>query len=154
DDLATQAQIIASKPVALRAAQRLGRIDASLTLEQVLHDRALSARLEAVIASYTARPIESTSLIEIRAACATPDEAIPVADAVMAEYIELHTLERNRQAIEARKFVEQQVAEVGDRLTAAEERLASFREKNVGASNPDAKEIQFFQDEAARNESQ
>lgn len=154
DDLATQAQIIASKPVALAAAQRLGRIDSALTLPQVLHDRTLSARLDAVIASYSAHPIENTSLIEIRAACENPEEAIRVSDAVMAEYIDLHTLERNRQAIEARKFVEQQVAEVGDRLSAAEEHLAAFRERNVGASNPDAKEIQFFQDEAAHNESQ
>jgi succinoglycan biosynthesis transport protein ExoP len=154
DDLATQAQIIRSKPVALRAAQHLGRIDPSLSLDQVLQDRAMSARLDQVIASYTARPIDNTSLIEIRSACASPEEAIKVADAVVAEYIALHTLERNRQAIEARKFVEQQVAEVGDRLTASEERLAAFKEENVGARNPDAKEIQFFQDEAARTEAQ
>jgi capsular exopolysaccharide synthesis family protein len=154
DDLATQAQIIASKPVALRAAQRLGWIGPDLTLDQVLSDRARSARLDALIAAYSARPIENTSLIEIRSTSALPDEAIRVADAVMEEYIALHTLERNRQAIEARKFVESQVAEVGARLDNAEERLAVFREENVGARNPDAKEIQFFQDEAARTEAQ
>ena len=152
DDLATQAQIIASKPVALQAARRLGRIDEAFTLGDVLADRTLSARLDAVIASYSARPIENTSLIEIRSACGSPDEAVAIANAVMQEYITLHTLERNRQAIEARQFVEAQVSEVGDRLTGAEERLAAFREQNVGAKNPDAKEVQFFQDEAGRTE--
>jgi tyrosine-protein kinase Etk/Wzc len=154
DDLATQAQIIASKPVALRAAQRLGRIRVDATLEEVLADRAGSARLDQLILSYTAKPIDNTSLIEIRSACATPEEALQVANAVTEEYIELHTLERNRQAIEARKFVERQVEEVSDKLRDAEERLTAFREANVGARHPDAKEIQFFQDEAAKADAQ
>jgi capsular exopolysaccharide synthesis family protein len=152
DDLATQAQIIASMPVALRAAQRLGRIDATASLEDVLANRALAARLEQLIGSYAARPIDNTSLIELRAACGTPEEAVAVANAVMAEYIQVHTRERNRQAIEAREFVERQVAEVGARLGNAEEDLARFKEANVGARNPDAKEVLFFQDEAARTE--
>jgi tyrosine-protein kinase Etk/Wzc len=152
DDLATQAQIIASKPVALQAAQRLGRIDPGVALPEVLADRVLSARLDGVIASYTARPIENTSLIEIRSACGSPDEAVAIANAVMQEYITLHTLERNRQAIDARQFVETQVDEVGRRLSEAEERLAAFKEQNVGAKNPDAKEVQFFQDEAGKSE--
>ena len=152
DDLATQAQIIGSKPVALKAAQRLGRIAPDVTLEQVLATPALSATLDGLLQSYSAHPVESTSLIEIRAACPMAPEAVAVANAVMEEYIDLHTLERNRQAIDARRFVEQQVGEVGERLGAAEERLAAFKEANVGARNPDAKEVQFFQDEAAKTE--
>jgi tyrosine-protein kinase Etk/Wzc len=152
DDLATQAQIIASKPVALRAAKRLGRIPADASLEQVLSDRALTGRLDALNASYSAQPIEGTSLIEIRSGCPRADEAVAVANAVTEEYIALHTLERNRQAIETRQFVERQVDEVGGRLQQAEEALAAFKEQNVGAKNPDAKEVQFFQDEAGKSE--
>jgi capsular exopolysaccharide synthesis family protein len=154
DDLATQAQIIASKPVALRAAQRLHRIPSQVTLEEVLADRPMSARLDQLIASYSARPIDNTSLIEIRSACATQEEALQVANAVTEEYIDLHTLERNRQAIDARRFVEQQVSEVSARLQDAEEQLTAFREANSGARNPDAKEVQFFQDEASKTEAQ
>jgi len=152
DDLATQAQIITSKPVALKAAQRLGRIPASATIETVLADRTLSSALDAMLATYAAKPIDNTSLIEIRSSCATADEAIQVVNAVMQEYILRHTFERNRQAIEAREFVERQVGEVEVRLRAAEERLTRFKEANVGASMPDAKEIQFFQDEAGQTE--
>jgi polysaccharide biosynthesis transport protein len=152
DDLATQAQIISSRPVALHAAQRLGRIDPSLTLEEVLASPALTARLDDLMAGYTARPIDNTSLIEIRAACGRPEEAVAVANAIMEEYIDVHTRERNRQAIEARAFVERQVAEVARHLADAEEDLATFKEANVGARNPDAKEVQYFQDEAARSE--
>src|SRR2546427_6034159 len=152
DDLATQAQIITSRPVALEAAQRLGRIPASATVETVLADKSLSAALDAMLASYTARPIENTSLIEIRSACPGPDEAVQLVNAVMQEYIIRHTFERNRQAIEAREFVERQVAEVSAKLRAAEEQLTRFKEANVGASMPDAKEIQYFQDEAAHTE--
>lgn len=152
DDLATQAQIITSKPVALKAAQRLGRIPVSATIESVLGDRALSAALDAMLSTYTARPIDNTSLIEIKSACPTAEEAVQFVNAVMQEYIIRHTFERNRQAIEAREFVERQVAEVSTRLRAAEERLTRFKEANVGASMPDAKEIQFFQDEAGQTE--
>ncbi|MBI4168318.1 MAG: AAA family ATPase [Acidobacteria bacterium] len=152
DDLATQAQIITSKPVALQAAQRLGRIAAEVTPEEVLRDRTLSAALDGMLQAYSARPIEGTSLIEIRSACATAEDAVAVANAVMEEYIIRHTFERNRQAIEAREFVERQVGEVSGRLRAAEERLTAFKERNVGASMPDAKEVQFFQDEASRTE--
>lgn len=152
DDLATQAQIITSKPVALKAAQRLGRIPVSATIESVLADRALSVALDAMLSTYTARPIDNTSLIEIRSACPTAEEAVQFVNAIMQEYIIRHTFERNRQAIEAREFVERQVAEVSTRLRAAEERLTRFKEANVGASMPDAKEIQFFQDEAGQTE--
>ncbi|PYT37479.1 MAG: hypothetical protein DMF52_02025, partial [Acidobacteria bacterium] len=86
DDLATQAQIITSRPVALKAAQRLGRIPVSATVETVLADRNLSVALDAMLASYTARPIENTSLIEIRSACPGPDEAVELVNAVMQEY--------------------------------------------------------------------
>jgi len=154
DDLATQAQIVTSKPVALRAAQRLGRIPPDATTERVLTDPVMSAVLDALLSSYHAEPITNTSLIEIRSACGTAAEAIAVANAVMEEYIVRHTYERNRQAIEAREFVEVQVEEVANRLHAAEERLTVFREKNLAhSSTPDAKEIQYFQDQASRTES-
>src|SRR5439155_1072030 len=152
DDLATQAQIITSRPVALKAAQRLGRIPVSTTIENVLADKTLSAALDAMLASYTAKPIDNTSLIEIHSACPGPDEAVELVNAVMQEYIIRHTFERNRQAIEAREFVERQVAEVSAKLRGAEEHLTRFKEANVGASMPDAKEVQYFQDEAARTE--
>jgi polysaccharide biosynthesis transport protein len=152
DDLATQAQIVTSRPIALKAAQRLGLLPADATVDTVLDDRALSTRLDAFQQTYSAKPIDNTSLIEIRSACDTPDMAVKVANAVMEEYIVRHTFERNRQAIEAREFVERQVAEVSGKLRTAEERLTRFKEKNVGASMPDAKEVQFFQDEAAQTE--
>src|SRR2546422_8827809 len=112
DDLATQAQIITSKPIALKAAQRLARIPPSVTIEGVLADRRLSSDLDAMLATYTAKPIDNTSLIEIKSACPTAEEAIQVVNVVMQEYILRHTFERNRQAIEAREFVERQVGEV------------------------------------------
>ncbi len=152
DDLATQAQIITSKPVALKAAQKLGRLPADATIDSVLDHKDQSAGLDAFLQSYGARPVENTSLIEIKSSCAAPDDAVQVANAVMEEYIAQHTFERNRQAIEARRFVEAQVAEVGERLKASEEKLTRFKEINLGASMPDAKEVQFFQDEAARTD--
>ncbi|MGH9749628.1 MAG: polysaccharide biosynthesis tyrosine autokinase [Candidatus Polarisedimenticolia bacterium] len=152
DDLATQAQIVTSKPVALKAAQRLGRLPKETTLDQVLADTSLSDTLDALLRTYTATPIANTSLIEIRSACGTAQEAVTVANAVMEEYIVQHTFERNRQAIEARQFVERQVADVAARLRGAEERLTAFRERHVGASNPGAVEVQFFQDESSRTE--
>jgi tyrosine-protein kinase Etk/Wzc len=152
DDLSTQAQIITSKPIALRAAQRLGRIPAEATLDGVLRDETLSAALDGLLSDYSANPIDNTSLIEITTSCATPEEAVALANAVMEEYIIRHGYERNRQAIDAREFVETQVSEVSARLKSAEEKLTLFREGNLGADMPDVKEVQFLQDQAARTE--
>ena len=152
DDLSTQAQIIRSKPVALKAAQRLGRIPPEATPDDVLIDESLSASLDALLQSYTARPIGNTSLIEIRSSCETPGEAVDLANAVMEEYIIRHTFERNRQAIEAREFVEVQVGEVAARLRAAEEALTQFKQGHLGTDMPDVQEVQFLQDQAARTE--
>jgi tyrosine-protein kinase Etk/Wzc len=152
DDLSTQAQIITSKPIALRAAQRLGRIPAEATLDGVLRDETLSAALDGLLSDYSANPIDNTSLIEITTSCATPEEAVALANAVMEEYIIRHGYERNRQAIDAREFVETQVAEVSARLKSAEEKLTLFKEGNLGADMPDVKEVQFLQDQAARTE--
>ena len=152
DDLATQAQIIRSKPIALRSAQRLGLLPAGAGLEAVLAEPSLTRTLDDVIASYKAQPLESTSLIEIRASRGDAREAVALANALLEEAIHQHTFERNRQAIEAREFVEKQVADVGGRLEAAEDRLTTFKERHRGASRPAAQEIQYFQDEAARTE--
>ena len=152
DDLSTQAQIIGSKPVALQAAQQLGRIPAEATLDDVLADEPLAAVLDDLLHRYTARPIGDTSLIEIRSSCETPGEAVDLANAVMEQYIVRHTFERNRQAIEAREFVEGQVAEVAIRLRAAEERLTQFKEGHLGTDMPDLREVQFLQDQSARTE--
>lgn len=152
DDLATQAQIIRSKPIALRSAQRVGLLPAGADLEAVLDDPVLTRALDDVIASYDAKPLASTSLIEIRAARGDAAQAVALANALVEESIAQHSFERNRQAIEAREFVEKQVAEVGARLRAAEDRLTGFKERHRGAGRPGAQEIQYFQDEAARTE--
>src|SRR5260221_2446158 len=55
DDLATQAQIITSKPVALETGRRLGKIPAGTTIEAVLADPTLSPVLDDVLRSYTAK---------------------------------------------------------------------------------------------------
>src|SRR5260221_12023362 len=57
DDLATQAQIITSKPVALEAAQRLGRIPADSTIETVLANPAWADVLDNLLQSYSAKPV-------------------------------------------------------------------------------------------------
>ncbi|MFQ5945151.1 MAG: polysaccharide biosynthesis tyrosine autokinase, partial [Anaerolineae bacterium] len=129
-DLETQAALIKSFPVISRAAKKLGLIPHEATPEQI---RAIPAHLDAIStlpSQLEVKRIERTSLIEISATSSHPMKAARLANSVAEAFQEDNIATRTRQVVEARRFIVDQIREVGSRLRESEEELRAFQESN------------------------
>jgi polysaccharide biosynthesis transport protein len=128
-DLETQVALVRSYPVLSRAAQKLGLIPPSVALG----DKAPAAYqeiIEDLEAKIEVRHDNRTSLIEVVATSSDPGLAARLANGVAEAFQEHDTESRARQIVEARRFIETQLDEVGRRLQRSEDRLKGFQEAN------------------------
>ena len=129
-DIKTQLAIIESYAVMERVAQRLDIIPADLSSEEI---RANPDDMDEVLSlkdSISVSQDSESGLIEIRATSLSPAFARDLAQAVADEFEEFNIEDKNRKIFEAKKFIQQQLIIVRDRLKNAEESIALFRKKN------------------------
>jgi capsular exopolysaccharide synthesis family protein len=127
-DLETNAALVKSFPVLSRAALELGLVPRG---EGAPGGRAeLQAAVQRLAGQIEVTRTERTSLIEITATAHDPEVAARLANGV-AEAFQANDMEtRTYQIVEARRFIEAQLADVGRRLQESEERLRTFQEGN------------------------
>ena len=128
DNLSTQAAVIRSFPVLERAAKSLRLIPATLDSEAIkqnpMHIQVLSDLRNQIAAA----PEENTTLINITATARDPNDAARIATAVAQAYQQENTLQRNRKIVEARRFIEEQLRDIANRLRQAEDGIRSLKE--------------------------
>jgi succinoglycan biosynthesis transport protein ExoP len=130
DTLETQCRIIESQPIMIGVAKKLKLIP-DVPDEVVLSKKEYMQVINKLQQVIKAAPAEKTSIIELNAFADTPDRAIKLVNTTAEVYQEKNTYERNRQAIEKRKFIERQLAIYEKRLKEAEERLKNFKESTI-----------------------
>jgi capsular exopolysaccharide synthesis family protein len=128
DNMATQAAVIRSFPVLERAAKMLGMIPDRLDSDAIKQNPTYVQFISDLRGQVTAAPEENTTLINITVTSSDADRASRLANAVAQAYREENSLTRNRQIREARRFIEEQLAEVGGRLRQAEDGLRALKE--------------------------
>ena len=128
--LETQAAIIRSYPVMERAAKKLGYIDPNLTSEQIRSDGRLMEIVLRLRRKISTEVEGYTNIINITATSYNPDEAQRLANAVAEAYKEYNSEEKNKRIIEARRFIEQQLAKKKEELRKAEDAVRKFREEH------------------------
>ena len=120
EPLATQAQVVLSRPIAERTVRELNLKDEDgnpLTPETLLK-------------GLTAEPVAGTDVLDVTYESNDPEVAAAVVNKTMEGYIE-NNIETNRaQAVAARKFLEGQVPRIQARVSRAEEDLRRFKEEN------------------------
>jgi capsular exopolysaccharide synthesis family protein len=141
DTLATQSKLIKSQTTMIRVAQRLGKIREDLTDEKILSDKRNLKIINQLSSKINAIPAEQTSIIEINATASNPQEAILLANTTAEVFVQISTYERNRQAIDSRKFIESQLEIYQDKLRKAEQELKEFKEKGIDNINITEAEI-------------
>lgn len=129
DNLATQAAVVRSFPVLERAAKSLRLIPAEMDPEAVKRNPRYIQLLSDLRGQVAASPEENTTLIDITVTSPDAARATQLANAVAQAYREENLLARNRQIREARRFIEEQVAEVSGRLQQAEEGIRTLKER-------------------------
>lgn len=129
DTTATQAAVIRSFAVLERAAKGLRLVPAGLDSEGVRQNPRYLQILSDMRSRVEATPEENTSLINIAVTSQIPTEASSIANAVALAYQEENAAVRGHQIREARRFIEEQVAEVSARIGQAEDGLRSLKER-------------------------
>ncbi|MDQ6955639.1 MAG: AAA family ATPase [Mariprofundaceae bacterium] len=135
NDMTTQMALIQSYALMERVAQRLALIPPALTSEEV---RANPDYVDVVLDlkdSVGAEQDGDTGIINISVVSVNANYAKDLAQAVADEFQTFNIEEKNKKVFEAKKFIQQQLVVVGDRLRKAEERVRDYRQKNHLSSN-------------------
>jgi len=130
NDMTTQLALIQSYALMERVAQRLGRIPLALTSEEI---RANPDYVDVVLDlkdRVNAEQDGDTGIINISVVSANANYAKDLAQAVADEFQTFNVEEKNKKIFEAKKFIQQQLLLVGERLKKAEERVRDYRQKN------------------------
>ncbi|MFQ5899946.1 MAG: GumC family protein [Thermodesulfobacteriota bacterium] len=129
DTLATQTVIIRSFPVLERVAKALGMMPEDTSSDIIRGNPQYSQTISRLQSMIKAEQEGETNIINMTVTSNLPEEAQKIANTVAEEFREYSILKRNRQVIEARKFIERQLTLVEERLKEADEALNRFREE-------------------------
>jgi len=130
NDMTTQLVLIQSYALMERVAQRLALIPPALTSEEI---RANPDYVDVVLDlkdSVDAEQDGDTGIINISVVSGNANYAKDLAQAVADEFQTFNVEEKNKKVFEAKKFIQQQLIVVGDRLKRAEERVRDYRQVN------------------------
>ncbi|MFQ5793337.1 MAG: hypothetical protein ACE5JI_22935, partial [Acidobacteriota bacterium] len=131
DNIATQTRVLTSLPLMARLAQQLGRIPSEVDFKEMLDRPDYVALLTDLQSRVSAAQAGSTSIVEITAEADSADEAKSIANGLADVFVAWSLEEKNRQVIEAKKFIAEQLAQAESRLKEAEARQQAFLETNL-----------------------
>lgn len=137
-DIQTQLAIIESYAVMERVAQRLGLIPPELSSEEIRTNSDYMDEVLDIKDSISVNRDETSGIIHISASSTNPTNARDLAQAVADEFKEFNIEDKNRRIFEAKKFIQQQLVIIRDRLKTAEEQIRDYRNQhNLSFSSAD-----------------
>ncbi|HSB67772.1 MAG TPA: polysaccharide biosynthesis tyrosine autokinase [Candidatus Methylomirabilis sp.] len=137
DTMATQAAVVRSFQVLERAARILRLIPPDVDSDAIKQNPRYVQLVSDLRAAVTATPEENTTLINITVRGPDAVQVTHVANAVAEAYQEENRTTRNRQVHEARRFIEEQLGEVGGRLRRAEDGIRALKTQRGFVSLPE-----------------
>ncbi|MDY6989111.1 MAG: AAA family ATPase [Thermodesulfobacteriota bacterium] len=129
DNVTTQTHIITSFPVVIQGAKDLGWLPKDVSHETIRNSKKYLSVVDRLRSIIQTEAETGTSIINIIATSKDPEEAAKVANTIAQSYRGFNILERNRQTMEMRGFIEQQLSTTLAQLERAEEDLRAFKEQ-------------------------
>lgn len=120
DVMESETMFLKGFPVMEQVAKRLGLVTDKTSPSEA------HAIIKGLQGAITTRKIENTNIIEITARGADPKEVMDLANIVASAYVEQNLAEKTKQARAAKQFIEDQLAQLEDRLRKAEESLRAY----------------------------
>jgi len=137
-DIKTQLAMIESYAVMERVAQRLNLIPPELSSEEIRANPDYMDEVLSIKDSISVHQDPVSGIITISATSTRPVFARDLAQAVADEFKEFNIQDKNRKVFEAKKFIQQQLIIVRERLKKAEEEIRDYRNKhNLSFSSAD-----------------
>jgi capsular exopolysaccharide synthesis family protein len=128
DNMVTHAYIVTSYPVLEHTAKMLGWIPKDLAEDEIRKSKEYLYVIKRLKSSITAEQETGTNIVNVQVVSKKPLEAARIANAVTQAYRGYNIQERNRQTIETKAFIEDQLEITSKNLKQAERELQSFRE--------------------------
>ncbi|NOR72854.1 MAG: polysaccharide biosynthesis tyrosine autokinase [Mariprofundaceae bacterium] len=130
DDMSTQLALIQSYALMERVAQRLKMIPEGLTSEEIRANPDYIERVLDLKDEISADQDGDSRIIRISVTSMSAEFARDLAQTVADEFRVFNIEEKNKRVFDAKKFIEQQLLIVGDRLKRAEEAARDYRQAN------------------------
>src|SRR5437660_7579615 len=128
NNIATQAEVIRSLPVMLRAGKTLGVLAKEIESNEARTAPAALAKIYELKGQVSVSKEESTNILRIAVTSDEPEFAARLANAVAEGYREENIASRNRQVNDAKLFVQDQLKAVDEALKRSEQDLLVFKE--------------------------
>ena len=139
NDMSTHLAVVQSYALMERVAKRMGMIPQELTSEEVRANPDYIDEILSLKDGITATQDGDSGIIDISVISPSAEFARDLAQAVADEFRVFNIEEKNKQVFEAKKFIQQQLVIVGDRLKKAEESVRDYRQlHNLSLSNTDS----------------
>ncbi len=126
--MTTQAEVIRSVSVMLRAAKKLGVVAKEIDNNEARTSPDSLAKIYELKSLVSVSKEESANILNISVTSGEPEFAARLANAVAEGYREENITSRNRQVDDAKRFVEDQLKTVEEALRKSEQALLVFRE--------------------------
>jgi len=130
DDMSTQLALIQSYALIERVAKRLKMIPEELTPEEIRANPDYIDKVLSLKDEVNADQDGDSGIITISVTSLSAEFARDLAQAVADEFRVFNIEEKNKRVFDAKKFIQQQLLVVGDRLKRAEEAARDYRQAN------------------------
>jgi len=128
DDMSTQLALVESYALMERVAKKMGLIPQELTSEEVRANPDYMDEVLSLKDAISAEQEGDSGIITISAISSSAEFARDLAQAVADEFRVFNIEEKNRRVFEAKRFIQQQLVLVGERLKKAEEAVRDYRQ--------------------------
>lgn len=139
NDMSTHLAVVQSYALMERVAKRMGMIPQELTSEEI---RANPDYIDEVLSlkdGISASQDGDSGILTISVISTSAEFARDLAQATADEFGVFNIEEKNKRVFEAKKFIQQQLVVVGDRLRKAEEAVRDYRQlNNLSLTNTDS----------------
>jgi len=129
NSITTQAEVIRSVPVMMRAAKRLGLVSKDIDPKEARVPQEVLVKVYDLKGRIAISQETGTNILRISATMDDPDHAARSANAVAEAYREENIVSRNRQVDEAKLFVEGQLKTIEVAYRQSEGALLRFKER-------------------------
>lgn len=127
DNLATQSEIMKSFDAIEKVAKRLNQIPPDVPSDEVRRNDTHINTIKAIQGMITTQQSGNTNIIDITTTSTNPELARDVANAVAQVFRETHRADKQRQASETSKFIEESIKSTEQRLKTVEDSLKTFQ---------------------------
>jgi len=129
EDINTQLALIRSYTMAERVAKRLGLVPRKLSSDEIRNNPKYLKIILELKRDIKVKQVGESRVIRISTVALSPEFARNLAQATAEEFRAYNIEEKNKQLYNAKRFIQQQLVILGERLKQSEDALSAFREK-------------------------